>query len=860
MARAHASMGCLPHTVSAREGVRTAVTRERALRWLVNTVIVLGVVVSGAVLVLRHDNLSGVSPWLLPALTGLVAVSSAAVVRVRLRSTVIGTTWVDAAMLVCIVYLPPAWVPLCVGTGVLVAKLFLRVAPLKAAYNAAKDALSASAGLLVAIPLGVVGLSDPLARPLQLFAVSLAAAVMAYVIGVPVLALASGMWWKNVLCNGGLTKVGGFLGKYAVAVLALRLLETDPRLIAVMPSVVLCLHLLYASRLRAQAERAAWQRLAATTDELNSTDLKTVLTTAVVNAATLFEADGVEVFVRDVPDGPLLVRGDAAGVSFYGPPARAPMGPAGESVTVPLTGVDENPATGLGELRLNFKKRVTLTDRERLTLRTFVAALRTAVRNAAAFAETKRLAVRNAEAALRDPLTGLANRRHLQVNGDELLNHAGVAALVVLDLNMFREVNETLGHLAGDRLLVEVGRRLGRTASGDDVVARLGGDEFAALYLGLPSVAAADQRARELLATLDAPIELNEVRVRVEASAGLAVLDRPHERPDATPESGMVELLRRADVAMYQAKRGGPPVVRYEAAHDTADIAQLMLGGDLPRAVQDREFAVLFQPIVDLASGQMIGAEALARWHHPARGHLDPRRFLTAVERSGLLPAFVESVLDQALATMLRWRALGLDGPVAVNASPRSLLDPTFPRMVADRLAAHGARSDDLVIELTESLTVGQVELVGGVLRELRDAGLRLALDDFGTGFSSLSMLAKVRVSELKIDRSFVSAMASSPEAAAVVRSTIELGRSLGLLVVAEGVESDEQRRTLWELGCPAGQGHLFARGVHSGDLLRLVEHGIDGTPGRLAQPIHGPLTNVIDMPRPRRGENAGTA
>jgi EAL domain-containing protein (putative c-di-GMP-specific phosphodiesterase class I) len=316
-----------------------------------------------------------------------------------------------------------------------------------------------------------------------------------------------------------------------------------------------------------------------------------------------------------------------------------------------------------------------------------------------------------------------------------------------------------------------------------------------------------------------------------------------------------VELLRRADVAMYQAKRGGPRIVYYEEARDTADVAQLMLGGDLPRAIAEREFVVSFQPIVDLATGDMISAEALARWHHPDRGDLDPRRFLAAVERSGLLPAFAEAVLDQALDALLRWRALGIDAPVAVNASPRSLLDPTFPRMVSDRLAAHRLRGADLIIELTETLTLSQVEMVGGVLRELREAGIRLALDDFGTGYSSLAMLAKVPVYELKIDRSFVSAMDTSPEALAVVRSTIELGRSLNRLVVAEGVERDDQRLALWELGCPAAQGHLFGRPMAIDALLDAVAGGVGGPAGRLRAPIHASARNVIELPRTRRPE-----
>jgi EAL domain-containing protein (putative c-di-GMP-specific phosphodiesterase class I) len=315
----------------------------------------------------------------------------------------------------------------------------------------------------------------------------------------------------------------------------------------------------------------------------------------------------------------------------------------------------------------------------------------------------------------------------------------------------------------------------------------------------------------------------------------------------------MVELLRQADVAMYQAKRGGPRIAFYDKRRDTADVAQLMLGGDLPRAIAEREFVVSFQPIVDLATGDMISAEALARWHHPDRGDLDPRRFLAAVERSGLLSAFAEAVLDQALDAMARWRALGVGAPVAVNASPRSLLDPTFPGMVRDRLAARGARSSDLIIELTETLTLSQVEMGGGVLRELRESGVRLALDDFGTGYSSLAMLAKVPVYELKVDRSFVSTMDSSPEALAVVRSTVELGRSLNHMVVAEGVERPDQRLTLWEMGCPAGQGHLFGKPMAIDALLAVVSAGSGGVVGRLCEPIHAAARNVFELPRTRR-------
>ncbi len=208
----------------------------------------------------------------------------------------------------------------------------------------------------------------------------------------------------------------------------------------------------------------------------------------------------------------------------------------------------------------------------------------------------------------------------------------------------------------------------------------------------------------------------------------------------------------------------------------------------------------------------MIAAEALARWHHPDHGTVDPLRFLETVERSGLLPAFAEAVLDQALLACVSWREAGFDLPVAVNVAPRSLLDPRFPGSVMTRLRTHDLPPDRLILELTETLTISQLEVVDRVLGRLRDEGVRLALDDFGTGYSSLSVLSRIPVHELKIDSEFVSAMETSPEAGAVIRSTVDLGRSLNLAVVAEGVDSEPQRRALWEMGCTAGQGHLFAR------------------------------------------------
>jgi len=631
--------------------------------------------------------------------------------------------------------------------------------------------------------------------------------------------------------------------RLALAVVAMFGISRQPVLVVLVPLIMACLQVISSNQLRERAERAAWQNLAQTTEKFNEVDFDSVLVSAVTRAAELFSADEVEVAVEfpSVPDR--LVRGDGKTITYDGRRMSAPDRP-GQVISSQLRSHDGG--TEVGALRLRFFGKVTLTEREEFTLRTFAAALSTAIRNASAYAEAQRLSAEHEHAAKHDPLTGLANRRQLYNLGDELLaqsNSDGQIALLLMDLNHFKEVNDTLGHVSGDEVLREVGRRINAKAGSNDLVIRLGGDEFAVLLVGLPAPALAVPRARDILASLDHPMEVDGMRLVVEASAGVAL---------APPQGGVEELLRRADVAMYQAKRGGNRISLYSLSRDTADVGRLALSADLPRAVAQHEFTVNFQPIVDLASGQVIATEALARWHHPDRGDLNPNRFLDKVERSGLLAAFSEAVLEQALHAASMLRDDGFPLPVAVNVSPRSLLDPSFPDAVQDRLVRAEVTPDMLTIELTESLTLSQLDVVDEVLRRLRDLGVRLALDDFGTGYSSLATLARVPVHELKIDRAFVAAMDSTPADAAVVRSTIELGRSLDLLVVAEGVESEEQRRRLWEQGCPAGQGHLFGRPMTIERLLTALKRGYGDRPATLANPLHD-SASVIRLPARRQ-------
>ncbi|AEB47936.1 putative bifunctional diguanylate cyclase/phosphodiesterase [Micromonospora maris] len=819
---------------------------DRRLRPLVGLVVVLAGI-AGAVSVAHLPNYGVLTAtFLWPALISLVTLGFIVKVQVRIRSTNHRIAWTETAIVVGLAVAPSPVVILATGFGVAIASTLIRLPPIKRWFGIGKNMLVATAaGLVLQLFQWPPTNSEITSTIVPLTAAYLAAVLLDELVTLPVIAMATGTSLGKLFREDWDLRLTATVTRLIVIIGTVLTIRTDIRMLLAVPPLVLSLHLFYLTRVRSRTEQQAWQRLAQTTDALNVVELDEVLTTAVTRAAELFSADEVEVELRDAAR---LVRGNSDGISYDGPTAEAPDA-TGAVVPAPLEGHDRS--IDVGVLRLRFRGSVQLNERERYTLRTFASALCTAVRNAQAYAELARVAQAHAHAAAHDALTGLANRRHLLDEGNEQLHkrHAdGVTALVLIDLNHFKEVNDTLGHAAGDQMLIRVAERLRAAARTDDLVARLGGDEFAVLLRALPAPAVAAHRAETLLAALHEPFDIEGMQISVEASGGIAI---------APAAGGMVELLRRADVAMYQAKRAGQRVATYAPARDTADLGRLALGGELPRAVADQEFVVNFQPIVDLGTGEVIAAEALARWRHPTHGMIDPLRFLETVERSGLLPAFAEAILDQALIAASTWRDAGFDVPVAVNVSPRSLLDARFPGAVLARLRAHDLPPDRLMLELTETLTLSQLDVVDQVLTRLRDSGVRLALDDFGTGYSSLSLLSRIPVHELKIDRSFVTAMESSAEAAAIVRSTLDLGRSLNLAVVAEGVERDPQRLALWELGCVAGQGHLFARPLAAGALLAALQRGTAGRPGHLATALHD-AGAVVRLPPGRRQGGRG--
>jgi diguanylate cyclase (GGDEF)-like protein len=416
--------------------------------------------------------------------------------------------------------------------------------------------------------------------------------------------------------------------------------------------------------------------------------------------------------------------------------------------------------------------------------------------------------------ASHDALTSLSNRTELYELGERALAGAKrdgtLAALLLIDLDRFKEVNDTMGHEQGDRLLVEVAARLRGLLRNSDILARLGGDEFAVLAT-LPHRGALGEVATRLHAALARPFEIGGVAIELGGAIGIAL--QPDHGDDVST------LLRHADVAMYEAKRSSTSIETYDCERDPYSPERLALLGELRRALDAEELVLHFQPKVALDSGETIGVEALIRWQHPERGLLGPGEFLGIAERTGLIADITRWVLDAAVRQCGEWRREGIDLPVAVNLAAANIVDSTLPDAVAAALQRWDVPGDRLECEISEDTVMGDPRRATDVLERLRALGVRLSLDDFGTGHSSLSYLKRLPLDEVKIDRSFVIGMADDASDAAIVRSTIDLARHLGLAVVAEGVETAEVLHVLASLDCDIAQGFLLSRPLPAAEL-----------------------------------------
>jgi diguanylate cyclase (GGDEF)-like protein len=417
-----------------------------------------------------------------------------------------------------------------------------------------------------------------------------------------------------------------------------------------------------------------------------------------------------------------------------------------------------------------------------------------------------RQAARAERQATHDALTGLANRARLrdliQWTIDDRAEVPSPFAVMLMDLDRFKEINDTLGHHHGDLLLQLVGSRLEHSVRSEDVVGRLGGDEFVVLVSRLPDDGTATAVAERIGEALRAPFQLEGLAVEVDASIGIATF--PADGTD------VATLLQHADIAMYHAKRNHLPYADYAAEHDHHSPAQLALAADLRRAVDGTELEPHYQLQVDLAGECVTSVEALARWRHPTLGLLQPGAFIELAEGTGLIRSLTLRILERALYERREWADTGLDVAVAVNVSMRTLLDRGFPSAVAERLCESGTPPDRLKLEITESTIMADPATAMQALAELDAMGVTLSIDDFGTGYSSLAYLKQLPVKELKIDRSFVTGMSSDADSALIVRSTIELGHNLGLRVIAEGVEDAATLARLRVHGCDGAQGYLL--------------------------------------------------
>jgi diguanylate cyclase (GGDEF)-like protein len=407
-----------------------------------------------------------------------------------------------------------------------------------------------------------------------------------------------------------------------------------------------------------------------------------------------------------------------------------------------------------------------------------------------------------------DALTGLPNRTLFLDRLSQAIAGAKrqgrQVGMVMMDVDRFKEINDTLGHRFGDDLLVEAGRRLRQSTRESDTVARLGGDEFAVMFDADDALRAAEV-ARRVAGALETPFVLAGVSIDVRASMGIALY--PLHAPDAET------LMKRADIAMYDAKRNHSSFAVYEPGRDEHSLRRLAILSELRHAIASGQLELHYQPKIDFGTERAGHAEALVRWRHPVHGMMPPDEFIGLAEQSGNIGMITKWVLRRAVADCAAWQREGLDLTVAVNLSALDLFDPELPTLISGMLHDAGLSPSRLVLEITESAVMRDAAHAQKILGDLKARGITLSIDDYGTGYSSLAHLRRLPVHELKIDKSFVSHLGEgSAEDSVIVRSTIELGHNMGLRVIAEGVESEAAWVELKALGCDMAQGYFVSR------------------------------------------------
>jgi diguanylate cyclase (GGDEF)-like protein len=761
--------------------------------------------------------------WRIVLLLCLLPLSEAALLHVRIGGDSMSFTWGEGCLLMGFALVSPSWLVLLAWPCVFAVHQMKGRGLLKAAFNASSFTLASSmaALILTATRTGPYRLSH-VADALALIGSVLVFSVISAVSTSSVVAVAQQVRMRTVLRQNARIVALVFLGNVLGAVPVLFLAERSPSTLFGVPPLMGAVYFVYRGYLRASQERDVWRQLEAAARELNHLEEDRLAGAALTRATQLLRANDAELSLSATANRPArlyrLVDGKlvcsqlphseivpiASGITAF---VELPPPGSGRQPSTVLATTLEGPQGHLGHLRLVFNGQVRLRRREEQVLTTFAHAVATTLLNVALHEDVRAEARKQAHHAAHDPLTGLANRLLLRERTSAALEEDGCSALLLIDLDHFKEINDTLGHAAGDILLQEVARRLLSAVAREDLVARLGGDEFAILLTGLTEPAQAESVAERILAALGQPVDYQGLHLSVEGSIGVA--SYPHDAEDAE------ELFRRADVAMYQAKADRGSWLRYNSLRDDSSIERLALVAELRAALDNDELVVHYQQQRDLETGRVVGAEALVRWQHPVRGLLQPSAFVGVAEQSGLVRPFTLRVLELAVAECAAWpcqqeRPLS----VAVNLGARSLLDRRLPDDVAAVLMRHSLAPERLVLEITETTATSELEVVEDVLGRLRRIGVEISVDDFGTGYSSLSFLQRTAVHELKVDRSFVAGMLSSDNDLALVRATVQLAHSLGARAVAEGVESEALAVALGAMGCDVAQGYHLGRPV----------------------------------------------
>jgi diguanylate cyclase (GGDEF)-like protein len=758
-------------------------------------------------------RLSGVAVDGRALLLACGAFTLALVLRIRLRvgATYVLLAWGEASLLVALCLLPPVWVPIATASGALVAyvdripaviagrrlRLLFPIIVVTVASAASVDTVVAVTGD-AAEPVRVdpAGLSG-------LVAVLLAGLVFALVTSVLVAAWAAQdrslvAAWRQIMRGKRMMVVGNIAFGFAVAVI----IGWQPWWLLALAPIVVLLHIGYRNQARGVEQRETWAVLAQATRSLNYLDEEGVVRAAERGAVVLFGAAAAEVRLRERREPTSFVA-----------PALRPADPAGAA---PAT-LDADPARvvsralvmgseRLGDLRLVFSRPTILEPAMQLVLAAFADAVAGALHDATVHRRLRVMTARSAFDSAHDPLTGLANRAMVIALGDAELGRrtaGSPVALVLLDVDEFRTVNDALGHAAGDELLTTLGRRLRGALRPGELLGCLGGDEFAVLLADDrldPSV-----RAEQITDLAGLPVEVAGVTIAVAATAGVGL--------GAAGRADLTELLRRADLALRRARREGSRIARSDTAYAGPGQNRPTLLAELREALTSgstEQLQLMLQPVVDLTTTAPVGVEALVRWHHPRRGLLLPADFIDLVEQSELAGAFTRHVLDLALGVVSAWSGEGIDLPVSVNICARVTLDPTLPDLVANRLEVHDVTPARLILEVTEGVTAADLDHAEVAIAALRATGVQVSVGDFGATLASLQFLARCRVDEVKIGPDFVAAMGTSPQTSAIVSTTVDLGRELELRVVATGVERPEQRDALAALGVVVAQGYLF--------------------------------------------------